>query len=361
MIKPIARDRAAGLVQAFGDAWTILIVVALVATFSILTPSGTFLSAVNFRAIAIDTSEILILAAGQTFVIIAAGIDLSIGALVVFCSVVAGELLVNLSGSPAEVAQFQSPNLILALVVAIPLTLLAGGAWGWINGYITVGLKVPPFIVTLGTLGMATGFAQVITNGLDVPNVPPAMQRAYSQGDLFGIPWPVMTAAVVVGVLWIILAGTRFGLRTYALGSNVESLRRAGVNVNRHMIAVYVLMGALCGIVALMDVSRFSTASIFGHTQDNLLAISAVVIGGTSLMGGRGHMSGTIVGAFIPGILRNGFVLMDVQPFWQNVAIGAVLILAVYVDQKRRARFARLDAAPTQSPPIKRSAGGLPG
>jgi ribose transport system permease protein len=138
--------------------------------------------------------------------------------------------------------------------------------------------------------------------------------------------------------LWLVLSQTRFGLRTYALGASVEATARAGINVRRHTLALYALMGLLAGVVGVMDVSRFASASIAAHTQDNLAAIAAVVIGGTSLFGGKGRMGGTIIGAFIPAVLRNGFILMGVQPYWQNVAVGAVLILAVYVDQVRRRR-----------------------
>ena len=139
-------------------------------------------------------------------------------------------------------------------------------------------------------------------------------------------------------MLWIVLSQTRFGLRTYAIGSSLDAAKRAGINVRLHILTLYALMGLLAGIVGVMDVARFATASIAAHTQDNLAAIAAVVIGGTSLFGGKGRMGGTVIGAFIPAILRNGFILMDVQPYWQNVAVGAVLIAAVYVDQERRRR-----------------------
>jgi ribose transport system permease protein len=143
----------------------------------------------------------------------------------------------------------------------------------------------------------------------------------------------------VVSVLGVVLAKTRYGLRTYAIGSSLEAARRSGMKVDRHVISLYVMMGLLAGIVGFLDVARFDTASIFAHTQDNLVAISAVVIGGVSLFGGRGRMVGTVLGCFIPTILRNGFILMNVQPYWQNVAIGAVLIIAVYIDQVRRRRL----------------------
>ncbi len=321
---------------AIGDLWIILILLALIVFFTLATPEARFLSVTNFRGIAVDTSAILLLAAGQTFILIAAGIDLSIGSIVIFCGVVAASLLGRYSGPAAE----GYPDPLSGLAVAIPITLLAGAAWGGLNGWITVHWRVPPFITTLGTLWMALGFAQILSGGLNVASVPPQLPRTFARGGLLGvIPWPVVVAAIVVGVLWLVLARTRFGVRTYALGANREALRRAGVNVNRHTIVLYVLMGVLSAIVGLMDVARFSTASLSAHTLDNLNAIAAVVIGGTSLFGGRGRMSGTIIGAFIPAVLRNGFILMAIQPFWQNVVVGAFLVLAVYIDQLRRSGF----------------------
>lgn len=149
------------------------------------------------------------------------------------------------------------------------------------------------------------------------------------------IPWPVVATVAIIAILWLVLARSRFGLRTYALGANMEALRRAGVNVTRMTIGIYILMGAICGVVGMMDIARFGTASLSAHTLDNLNAIAAVVIGGTSLFGGRGKMGGTVVGAFIPAVLRNGFIIMAIQPFWQNVVVGFFLMLAVYIDQLR--------------------------
>ena len=315
------------------DLWIVVILLGMIVVFAILSPPETFLSLTNFRNITVDTSEILLLAAGQTLVLIAAGIDLSVGSLVIFCAVVSAEVLGALSGPASQ----NYPTVLLGVTVAIVASVVAGAAWGFINGWGTVNLRVPPFIVTLGTLWMALGLAQVISGGINVASVQPQLQDIFVFGGLFGIvPWPVVIAATGVGILWIVLSRTRFGLRTYALGSNMESLRRAGVNVNRHTILIYTIMGVLCGVVGLMDVARFSTASLSAHQLDNLNAIAAVVIGGTSLFGGRGHMSGTVIGAFIPAVLRNGFIILAIQPFWQNVVVGAFLIFAVYVDQVRR-------------------------
>jgi ribose transport system permease protein len=136
-----------------------------------------------------------------------------------------------------------------------------------------------------------------------------------------------------------VLHGTRFGRYTYAIGSNEEAARRAGIAVDRHLIKIYGISGLLAGLAGYLTLARFATTTIAGHTTDNLQAIAAVVIGGTSLFGGIGNIIGTVVGVFIPAVLQNGFVILRVQPFWQQVAVGAVLVLAVYLDQlKRRSR-----------------------
>jgi ribose transport system permease protein len=320
------------------NVFLLVVLVGLIVGFTIATPAGTFLSVLNFKNIALDTAEIFILAAGQTFIIIAAGIDLSIGSLVVFSAVVSAQLMVQLSGTTTQVENAVYPHLASGLTVGVLAGVLAGAGWGFFNGFVTVKFRIPSFITTLGSLGMALGLAQVITGGLNVANVPPQIQDVFGSGSLLGIPWLVVVAAIVLVVMWTLLSQTRFGLRTYAIGSNIDAARRAGINVDWHVIGLFVLMGALCGIVGILDVARFDTASISAHSQDNLAAIAAVVIGGTSLYGGRGGMGGTIIGALIPSILRNGFILVGVQPYWQNVAIGAVLVLAVFIDQRRRRR-----------------------
>jgi ribose transport system permease protein len=282
----------------------------------------------------------LILAAGMTFLLIAAGLDLSIGSMVVFSAVAAAKAMVAISGVDGALAPAHTPHLAPALVIGIAAGVACGLGWGLINGILSVRFRIPPFIATLATAGIVLGLSQVWTGGLNVQGAPIEFQRFFGLGELAGvIPWPVVVAVVVVGVLWVVLARTRFGLRTYAIGANPDAARRAGVNVDRHLLILYVLVGALAGLVGVIDVARFNTASISGHTQDALAAIAAVVIGGTSLFGGRGRMSGTIIGALIPAVLLNGFVILDVQPFWQNVAVGCVLLVAVYVDQIRRRRL----------------------
>jgi ribose transport system permease protein len=196
---------------------------------------------------------------------------------------------------------------------------------------------VPPLIVTLGTLGAALGLAQVITDGVDLRDVPFSLVDTIGTGRLFGqIPWLVVIAAVVAVVFGVVLAATRFGRHTYAIGSNVEAAQRSGIDVDRHLVKVYALSGFLAGLAGFLSLARFSTTTIGGHSTDNLSAIAAAVLGGTSLFGGLGTIAGTVIGVFIPIVLQNGFVITGVKPFWQQVAVGAVLIAAVYLDQLRR-------------------------
>jgi ribose transport system permease protein len=191
--------------------------------------------------------------------------------------------------------------------------------------------------VTLGTLGMALGAALLITGGVDQRDVPFKLVETVGSGRLFGeLPYLVLIAFAVALVGGVLLAATRFGRYTYAIGSNEEGARRAGVAVDRHLIKVYALAGTLSGLAGFLSLARFATTTIGGHSTDNLQAIAAIVIGGTSLFGGVGTMLGTVFGVFIPAVLQNGFVIVGLQPFWQQVAVGAVLIIAVYLDQLRR-------------------------
>jgi ribose transport system permease protein len=307
----------------------LLILIALIVVFS-ASSFNQFFAVANARNIATDAAVLLVLATGLTYVVITAGIDLSVGAVLVFSGVVAAKLMNAVGGNGWG-------TIIVGLVAAV----LAGCAWGIVNGFLVTKARIPPFIVTLGTLGMALGSALLITGGVDERSVPFKLIDTVGSGRLFGFPYLVLIAVVVAIIFGIILSQTRFGRYTYAVGSNAEGVRRAGVNVDRHLIKVYALGGTLAGLAGFMSLARFGTTSIGGHSTDNLDAIAAIVIGGTSLFGGVGTILGTVVGVFIPTVLRNGFVIVGVQPFWQQVAVGAVLIAAVYFDQLRRSRYAR--------------------
>jgi ribose transport system permease protein len=312
------------LIVGNSTVWIFAILILIVAVFTAYEPTN-FPTVANFRNIATDASVLLILAVGETFVIITAGIDLSVGSVLLFSGVVSAKLMESIGGDSTGV-----------ILIGLAAALAGGLAWGVFNGVVITKMKVPPLIVTLGSLGMALGAALLLTGGVDVRSVPNNLVISVGIGRVAGVPYLVLIAGGVAIVFGLILWITRFGRWTYGIGSNAEAARRAGINVDRHLIKVYALSGLLAGLAGWLNLARFSTTTVGGHATDNLNAIAAVVIGGTSLFGGVGAIAGTVVGVFIPAVLSNGFNVIGVQPFWQDVAVGAVLILAVYLDQLRR-------------------------
>jgi len=320
--------------ERLGGGWILLLLVVLLAVFTILRPAQ-FATPFNLSTLATDAAILLVVAIGQAFVIMTAGIDLSVGSVLVFSSVTSALTMLALSGeSTATYGQTDASWGVIAigLVVAV----VSGLAWGLINGLLVSRTRIPALIVTLGTMGMALGAAQVITNGQDVRGIPALLVTWVGSGQLAGIPVLILVAVVVAVVAAVALNKTRFGTWTLATGSNEEAARRSGVKVRAQLLKVYALSGALAGLAGMMAIARFSTTTIGGHTQDNLATISAVVLGGTSLFGGVGTILGTVIGVFIPVILLNGFIILGIPPFWQTIAMGAVLVVAVYIDQMKR-------------------------
>ncbi|MEV7828939.1 ABC transporter permease [Microbacterium enclense] len=308
----------------------LLILIVIVLIFSALAPDS-FAQWSNFRLIIQNASILAVLGVGMTYIIITSGIDLSIGSVLVFSGVVSALTMRALGGEGWGVA-----------TIGILVSIFSGVCWGLLNGFLIAKAKIPPLIVTLGSLGMALGLAQILTGGVDIRDVPTVLTVSIGYGNVFGsLPIISVIALVVVVVGAIVLHFTKFGLYTYAVGSSELAARRVGVKVDRHLISVYTLSGALAGLAGILALSQFSTTAIAGQSQTNLNVIAAVVIGGTSLFGGVGTIFGTVVGLFIPAVLQNGFVITGVQPFWQQVAVGAVLITAVYVDQVRRTAATR--------------------
>jgi ribose transport system permease protein len=309
----------------------IIVLAVIVLVFAVMKPSS-FLTVFNIRGIVQNTSILAVLGVGMTFVIITGGIDLSVGSVLVFSGVVADKAMAAVGGGQGW------GSAIVGALVAIA----CGLAWGLVNGFFVARAKVPPLIVTLGTLGMALGIAEVITGGVDLRNVPTVMVNSVGFGNIvWQIPTLAVIAAIIVVIGIVILHRTRFGLHTYALGSNPEAGRRAGLNVNGQLIRVYALSGLLAGFAGWMNLAFFQSTTIGGQSTTNLSVIAGVVIGGTSLFGGYGSIFGSVIGLFIPATLQNGFVIIGIQPFWQQVVVGAVLIAAVYVDQQRRAAALR--------------------
>lgn len=320
-----------------GGGWVFLLLIVLIGTFFLLRPTQ-FGSSFNLSNIAINASILLVLSVGQTYVMISAGVDLAVGSVLVFASVVAAQIMLLLSDTPGGSFGTTNASLWVILIGAVA-AVAAGAIWGAINGVLVAVARIPPLIVTLGTLGMALGAAQLLSGGVDIRAIPEGLVTGLGGAGPLGIPYLVLVAIAVAIIGAVVLHLTVFGVHVYAIGSNMEAARRAGIRVRNRLIAIYAISGGLAGVAAMMSLARFGTTTIGGHAMDNLATISAVVLGGTSLFGGTGSIIGTIVGVFIPIVLLNGFVILGIPPFWQTIAMGAVLILSVFIDQlKRRSR-----------------------
>ena len=300
--------------------------IVLVIGFSVASPN--FFQVSNIMAILQAASVNGVLAVGVTLIIITGGIDLSIGTLMTFCAVMTGVVL-TWAGMP----------LPLGVVTAIG----TGAACGLISGGLVARMKIPPFIATLGMMLVLKGLSLIVTGTKPIYfNDTPGF-TLIAQGSLIGalvpafpVPNGVLVLFVVAGAAAWILGRTVLGRYTFALGSNEEAVRLSGVDTNFWKIAIYTLSGAICGIGGLLIASRLNSAQPALGLGYELEAIAAVVIGGTSLAGGRGTILGTLIGALIMSVLTNGLRVLSVAPEWQTVVTGAIIIVAVYADQMRR-------------------------
>jgi ribose transport system permease protein len=299
----------------------------LIAFFTALSPNHVFWTLANAEALLRNGAEILFLALGVTLLMSAGVFDLSVGANLVLASVLSALGMRALSewGFPPI------PTVLVGLVVC----LVSGAIFGAINGLIITKLRVNSLIATLGTLGVGSGAAQLLTNGQDVRQLPDALQSNFALAKVGFMPAPTLCALIALVGVWALLRYTRFGIRTLAIGSNMTAASRAGIAVQTHIIQLAALAGAFAGFAAFVDVSRFGSTAIASHALDGLNAVTAVVIGGTALTGGRASVIGTLWGAALSIILLSGLIIIRVQPFWQLVATGVVLIVAVAFDQFR--------------------------
>ncbi|MCP9494812.1 MAG: ribose ABC transporter permease [Pyrinomonadaceae bacterium MAG19_C2-C3] len=293
----------------------------LVVVLWALTPH--FLTVSNLLNVAEQATIIAIVAVGMTFVIITAGIDLSVGSVLAFAGVVMASLLH--AGLP----------LPLALAAGLGTGLLCGVVNGLL---ITVG-RLPPFIATLGMMSVARGSALMFTEGRPISGFPESF-RSLATGDVMGIPVPVVIMLVVYAIAHFVLRRTKLGRYTYAIGGNEEAALLSGINVKLYKTMVYGLAGMLSGLAAILLTARLNSAQPIAGMNYELDAIAATVIGGTSLLGGEGTVVGTLIGALIMAVLRNGLNLLGVSSFIQQVVIGSVIIAAVLIDMwlKRRGK-----------------------
>jgi ribose transport system permease protein len=297
---------------------------SLIVLFVALTiASPNFFTSTNLSSVVRQTAVINIMALGMTMIMITGGIDLSVGAILAMGGVV---------GTMAMEKGFSIPTGVL-------VGSITGLGCGLANGLMITQLRVQPFIVTLGTLGIFRGTTLIITNGLPVHQIP--QQFSYmGEGNLLGVPfvlWILVACAIVTHIL---LEHTRLGRYTFAIGSNREAAVYAGIPVTFHTTAVYAIGGMLTGLAGMIEASRLMTGQPTAGQGYELQAIAAVVIGGGSLQGGEGSVMGTLVGAFIMGLLSNGSDLLGVSPYLQQAIIGAVIILAVTLDEVRKRRTA---------------------
>jgi ribose transport system permease protein len=311
------------------NLWIGGVLLAICVVFAVNSPY--FLTRANWLNTSSTATEVLLLAVGETFVICSGGIDLSVGA-VLGCAGTAGAWAMAHWFATATGA---AP---LALSVGFLVTLLVGGAFGALNGLLVTRAAVPPFVVTLGTLGIATGLGYLLNNGQEISNIPASVTTVGNTNLGGWIPIPVAVTAVITIWYGLVLAKTRFGAYTLSVGDSREAVVRAGINDRRHLFKIYLLAGFLAGVAGILVMARLGAGSPDSGSTDNLNAIAAVVIGGASLFGGRGTIAGTVIGTGIIAVLLTGLVLVNVPPFWQEVLVGAVLILAVYIDQLRGRR-----------------------
>jgi ribose transport system permease protein len=297
-----------------------LTLIALFIALSIASPN--FLTSTNLSSVVRQTAVINIMALGMTLVIISGGIDLSVGSILAFAGLLGTRAMERHAGIPA--------GLLIGLFM--------GTLCGLANGTMITSLRINPFIVTLGTMGIYRGLALIVSNGLPVHDIPPSFSYL-GEGNLLGVPFVLWILLVCALAMHVLLEHTRLGRYAFAIGSNPDAAFYAGVPVAFHTVAVYSIAGLLTGLAGMIEASRLMTGQPTGGQGYELQAIAAVVIGGGSLRGGEGSVLGTLIGAFIMGLLSNGSDLLGANPYWQQVIIGAVIILAVSFDELRKRRM----------------------
>ena len=299
-----------------------------------------FLSVRNIFNILADVSVYGIMAVGMTFVILTAGIDLSIGSLMALCSMCGAVAIKGVGetrysvGNPLTFGGF-------SWLVALLICLAVGTAAGYVQGKASTWLRVPPFIVTLGGMTVWRGATLVIGGGSPVSGFDPGY-KWWGSGMIFQrIPVPVLVFLIVVVAGFILLRCTRYGRQVYAVGGNPEAARLSGLRLERIFTSVYVIMGFLAGLAGFLLSARLSSAEAVAGEGYELRVIASVVIGGTSLFGGLGGVAGTVVGTVLIGVLLNGLVIMNVNPYYQQVIIGIIIVLAVAFDTFVKSRRGR--------------------
>lgn len=362
------QERQKQLVLLLSRTWAWVFLGIMIAFFIVFVPitsdgSVSFLTVRNSQNILVAITPVLLLGLGQTFVIIAGGIDLSVGWVMSLASVISA-LVIRESFNVGL-------SLLMAVIVGFVATVVGTGFVGFLNGVIIAKLKVPAFIVTLGSSFIVRGVAFLLTDNTTVIGLPSGLRDYGNNGLIYLIrgegggwfflnppevtgdalrnmdrilPYPVVLTAIVVAMAIFLLRKTQFGRHTYAIGGNLEAAVRAGIPVDRHIISLYTLSAVTAGIAGFLSTLRFTAGSAVIGDPLLLSSIAAVIIGGVSLFGGAGSVMGTVIGALIIAVLTTGLVMLNVQPFWQFIVVGIVVILAVLIDQSRDLIFGRFES-----------------
>lgn len=341
-------DRIRDTLVVIGQNWALIFLCAELLFFS-LVGTGYF-SIKNFQNILVASTTVMLLAIGETFVIVTGGIDLSVGFVVGFSGVICAKIMVTLqaAGIPQSIA------IPIGVISALILGLLPG----LVNGVLVAKLRVPPFLATFGMYGIAYGFAEIISSNVPIHNLPsmvgfvghgyliyyyPGKTSWFSMSESLTreeikhvvalVPNVVVLSALFILVFGFILAKTRFGQHTYAIGGNMEAAKRAGINVSWHLIKVYMISSFFASVAGVIYTLKFVTGRADAGSSRLLDAVSAVVIGGASLYGGKGTITGTVVGALIVACLQTGLVNLAIPTYYLYIAVGCILVFAVLVDQ----------------------------
>jgi ribose transport system permease protein len=313
MSETLRREWARRVAMAPGAVYALILLSLIFALFT-----TQFLTLHNLTNVGMQGSVLVIVSLGMTLIILSEGIDLSLGP------------VLGLAGVVLALAVKQQ----LALPLAILAAIVTGGLFGGLNGFLIARLGLPPFVVTLGTFGMAQGLALVLTEGSSVPGLGTAVQY-FNDGRILGVQVPIIMTAVTFLVVYVILYHTKFGTYVFAIGGNQEALTLAGVRTRLYKSVVYVLGGALAGVGALVMTARMNAAHPTVGVGLEFDAIASVILGGTSFERGKGWLGGTIIGALAVSVLRNGLNLIGLSTSWQVSMVGTVIILAIVVDSLR--------------------------
>lgn len=314
----------------------LIFLIVLMALFAILEPR--FLSSINLFNIMRQISITGLLAIGMTFVILTAGIDLSIGSLVAFAGLVAAAIA---KGGLQDRFTVGEDGIGYGVAAAAMGAIAVGIAGGYLQGLAITKLKVPPFVVTLGGMSAFRGAALLFAAGGPISGFQPDFTW-WGQGKIGPVPVPVIIFLLAAVLAHIVLRYTRYGRQVYAVGGNPEAARLSGLNVNRVITSVYVIMGFFAGLSAFVLAARLNSAEAVAGTGYELTVIASVVIGGTSLFGGSGTVFGTVIGAMLIGVLLNGLVLLNVSSYIQQIIIGVIIVLAVSFDTFAKSRRGRV-------------------